>query len=251
MSGFFGVVSKSNCVPDLFYGTDYHSHLGTRRAGIAVHGPFGFANRIRDISNTQFRSKFTTDAVDLSGNMGIGVISDYDDQPLVISSHLGHFAIATVGVIHNTDELVNSVFQNRRTHFSMMGDGEVNPTELVATLINNGDTFAEGIRIAQTSVKGSCSLLLLTPEGLYAARDPFGRTPIILGQKKDDRGNRVIAAASESCALPNLGYEIFRELGPGEILFMPPGGEIQVVRPADHDFRVCTFLWVYYGFPAS
>ena len=251
MSGFFGVVSKSNCVSDLFYGTDYHSHLGTRRAGLAVRGPLGFASRIRDISTSQFRSKFASDAAELSGNMGVGVISDYDDQPLVISSHLGHFAIATVGVIHNPDELVQAVFDNRRTHFSMMGDGEVNPTELIATLINNGDTFAEGIRIAQTSVKGSCSLLLLTPGGLYAARDPHGRTPVVLGRKADSKGNPVFAAASESCALPNLGYEVFRELGPGEIVFLAPGEDVQTVRPADTDCRVCTFLWIYYGFPAS
>ena len=251
MSGFFGVVSKNNCMSDLFYGTDYHSHLGTRRAGLAVHGPFGFANRIRDISNSQFRPKFSNDAADLSGNMGIGVISDYEDQPLVISSHLGHFAIATVSVIHNTAALVQSVFDNRRTHFSMMGDGEVNPTELIATLINNGDTFAEGIRIAQSSIQGSCTLILLTPEGLYAARDPHGRTPLALGRKTDENGGVVVAAASESCALPNLGYELFRELGPGEIVFIAPGGDIQTIRPADDDCRACTFLWVYYGFPAS
>ncbi len=251
MSGFFGVVSKNNCISDLFYGTDYHSHLGTRRAGLALHGPLGFASRIRDISNSQFRSKFSSDAADLSGNMGIGVISDYEDQPLVISSHLGQFAIATVSVIHNTAALVRSVFDNRRTHFSMMGDGEVNPTELIATLINNGDTFAEGIRIAQTAIEGSCSLLLLTPEGLYAARDARGRTPVALGRKTDANGQPVYAAASESCALPNLGYELFRELGPGEIVRIVPGNEIETLRPADAACRICTFLWIYYGFPAS
>ena len=251
MSGFFGVISKGNCVSDLFYGTDYHSHLGTRRAGLAVHGPLGFSSRIRDISNSQFRSKFASDTADLSGNLGIGVISDYEDQPLVISSHLGQFAIATVGVVHNTDALVRAVFENRRTHFSIMGDGEVNPTELIATLINNGDTFAEGIRIAQTAVEGSCSLILLTPKGLYAARDPKGRTPVVMGRKKDAEGSDTIAVASESCALPNLGYEPFRELGPGEIAFVAPGGEVETVRPADGDCRICTFLWTYYGFPAS
>ena len=251
MSGFFGVISKSNCVSDLFYGTDYHSHLGTRRAGMAVHGPMGFSSRIRDISNSQFRSKFASDATDLSGNMGVGVISDYDDQPLVISSHLGHFAIATVGVIHNQDALVKSVFDNRRTHFSMMGDGEVNPTELVATLINNGDTFPEGIRIAQTSIQGSCSLLLLTPKGLYAARDPRGRTPVVVGTKTDANGAPVFAVASESCALPNLGFSPEHELGPGEIVFIAPGEGVKVIRPADSDCRICTFLWIYYGFPAS
>ena len=250
MSGFFGVVSKKNCITDIFYGTDYHSHLGTRRAGIAVHGPLGFASRIRDISNSQFRSKFMSDAAELSGNMGVGVISDYEDQPLVISSHLGQFAIATVSVIRNTEELVKSVFDNRRTHFSIMGDGEVNPTELIATLINNGDSFEQGIRIAQESIDGSCTLLVLTPQGLYAARDRYGRTPPVLGAKKTEDGT-VIAAASESCALPNLGYEIFRELGPGEIVFIAPGGEVTTLRPADADCRVCTFLWIYYGFPAS
>ena len=251
MSGFFGVVSKKNCISDLFYGTDYHSHLGTRRAGLAIHGPLGFASRIRDISNSQFRSKFLTDAAELSGTMGIGVISDYEDQPLVISSHLGQFAIATVSVIRNTEALVRSVFDNRRTHFSIMGDGEVNPTELIATLINNGDTFAQGIRIAQESVEGSCTLLLLAPDGLYAARDRYGRTPLVLGSKRTDDDGVAIAAASESCALPNLGYETFRELGPGEIVRIVPGGEVETLRPADADSRVCTFLWIYYGFPAS
>ncbi len=267
MSGFFGVISPTNCLSDLYYGTDYHSHLGTRRAGLAVLGPNGFASRIHDISGATFRPKFSPDLDTLpAATMGIGIISDYEDQPLVISSHLGMFAIATVSVVKNTAELVRSVFDNRRTHFSIMGDGEVNPTELIATLINNGDTFAEGIRIAQTSVKGSCSLVLLTDKGLFAARDPYGRTPVILGRKRTGTDAATIvqrtlsaapeptpsvAVASESCSLPNLGYDVVRELGPGEIVFIRPDGSVETVRPADKDCRVCTFLWTYYGFPSS
>ena len=245
MGGFFGVTSKTDCVSDLFFGTDYHSHLGTMRGGLATRSGSGFCRFIHDITNTQFRSKFEDDISEMSGNIGIGVISDTDDQPLLISSHLGKYAIVTVGVIQNLKALVEEALHDRRVHFAEMGDGAISPTELVATLINKGDTFTDGLRAAQKAIEGSCSILLLTEEGIYAARDWLGRTPIILGQKDGS-----FAATMESCAFPNLDYEHLRDLGPGEIVLLTPEGVEQKALPGD-EMQICSFLWVYYGYPAS
>lgn len=245
MGGFFGVVSKDDCVTDLFYGTDYHSHLGTHRGGLAVHTGQGCKRFIHDITNAQFRSKFDQDIQKLKGRMGVGVISDTDDQPLIIGSHLGNYAIATVGRIANLAQLVQKVYGLRSAHFSEMGGGEVNSTELVALLINQGATFAEGIEIAQNAIEGSCSLLLLTDKGIYAARDKLGRTPIVVARKANAH-----AVSMESCAFPNLDYEKLRELGPGEIVRITAEGVEGVALPR-HRCQICSFLWVYYGYPAS
>jgi len=245
MGGFFGVVSRRDCVNDLFYGTDYHSHLGTRRGGMAVRQGDQLVRFIHDITNAQFRSKFENDILKMRGTLGIGVISDTDDQPLIIGSHLGTYAIVTVGRIANAPELIKQVFGLRATHFSEMSGGELNPTELVAILINQGATFAEGIAIAQQAIVGSCSMLLLTDHGLYAARDRLGRTPVILGQKEG-----AWAVTMETCALPNLHYEAVRDLGPGEVVRLTPDGVEQVSLPGSR-CQICAFLWVYYGYPAS
>jgi amidophosphoribosyltransferase len=245
MGGFFGVASKTDCVTDLFFGTDYHSHLGTVRGGLATKNANGFCRYIHDITNTQFRSKFEDDVSQMSGNMGIGVISDTDDQPLIISSHLGTYAIVTVGVIQNLKTLATEACHDRRVHFAEMSDGDVNPTELVSMLINQGDTFTEGLRIAQEQIEGSCSIMLLTDDGIYAARDRRGRTPIILGKKDGS-----FAATFETCALPNLDYEHERDLGPAEIVLLTPDGIEQKALPGN-EMQVCSFLWVYYGYPAS
>ncbi len=247
MGGFFGVVSKGDCSLDLFYGTDYHSHLGTCRGGLAVLGEGGFVRNIHDISNTQFRTKFEADIAGMRGVAGIGVISDTESQPLIIGSHLGAYALVTVGVINNLDDIAAQAFHKRATHFSEMSGGGINPTELVATLINQGSTFEEGIQVAQQTIEGSCSMLLLTAEGVvYAARDRYGRTPIVLGRKGDDG----YAVTMETAAFPNLGYDVTSYLGPGEVIRISRDGVEQRVAPGE-DMRICTFLWVYYGFPAS
>ena len=245
MGGFFGVASRSDCVSDLFFGTDYHSHLGTRRGGLATWGKTGFTRFIHDITNAQFRSKFDTDVSRLQGSLGIGVISDYEDQPLLITSHLGTYAIVTVGVIRNAARLAAEAFKKRRIHFSEMGIGEINPTELVATLINEEETFEDGIRRVQEMVEGSCSLLLLTTQGIYAARDRLGRTPVILGEKEDG-----YAVTMETSAFPNLNYRATRFLGPGEIVLFTPDG-VETRRPPLPRMQICSFLWVYYGYPSS
>lgn len=245
MGGFFGVASKSNCVADLFFGTDYHSHLGTRRGGMAVKGAQGVTRVIHDITNAQFRTKFEHDVTRMAGNTGIGVISDFEDQPLLVGSHLGTYAIVTVGVVRNLEALVKASFRKKVTHFSEMSGASVNPTEVVATLINQGDTFADGIRLAQEQIEGSCSILLLTDEGIYAARDRYGRTPVVVGSKAD-----AWAATFETCALPNLDYDIETYLGPGEVVLITADGMIRKKPPMDV-MQVCSFLWVYYGYPAS
>jgi amidophosphoribosyltransferase len=245
MGGFFGVASKRDCVTDLFFGTDYHSHLGTMRGGLATKGDAGFCRYIHDITNTQFRSKFEHDVTLMSGNLGIGSISDTDSQPLIISSHLGTYAIATVGVLQNIHELATEAFKDRRAHLTEMSDGEVNPTEVVSLLINQGDSFTEGLRIAQRAIEGSCSILLLTDDGIYASRDRRGRTPIILGEKEGS-----FAATMETAAFPNLGFTTLRDLGPAEIVLMTPEGIEQKSPPGD-EMQICSFLWVYYGYPAS
>lgn len=245
MGGFFGVASKQDCVTDLFYGTDYHSHLGTRRGGLAVRANGGFTRFIHDISNSQFRSKFEHDILRMHGHTGIGVISDYEDQPLLIGSHLGAYAIVTVGLVKNSEQLVRRAYGKKTTHFSEMSGNEINQTELIATLINQEATFEEGIQRAQEAIEGSCSLLLLTEKGIYAARDKVGKTPIVLGQKEGS-----FAVTMETSAFPNLDYEISRYPGPGEIVRITPDGVEQLKKP-NARMSICTFLWIYYGYPAS
>ncbi|MDH7511881.1 MAG: amidophosphoribosyltransferase [Clostridiales bacterium] len=245
MGGFFGVVSKQDCIHDIFYGTDYHSHLGTKRGGIAVFKPEGFERVIHSIENDQFRSKFDSDIESLHARSGIGVISDYDDQPLLIRSHLGNYAIVTVGAVKNAEELARRAFQTRRLHFSEMSGGEINPTELVATLINEEESFGAGIARAQDEIQGSCSLLLLTEKGIYVARDKLGRTPVVIGRRNDS-----IAVALETCAFPNLSFAVEKYLGPGEIVFLTADG-FERRKPPEEKMQICGFLWVYYGYPAS
>lgn len=245
MGGFFGVASKTDCVADLFYGTDYHSHLGTMRGGMALRDANGFTRVIHDITNSQFRSKFEDDLAKMHGMLGIGVISDYEDQPLIIGSHLGTYAIVTVGRILNLNELAAEAFRGRTTHFSEMDGAGINPTELVATLINREKSFEEGIRSAQDAIEGSCSLLLLTEDAIYAARDRLGRTPVAVGAKPG-----AYCATLETCALPNLDYEIDRYLGPGETVRITSGG-VETLNRAHEEMQICAFLWVYYGYPAS
>ncbi len=245
MGGFFGVVSRQDCVPNLFYGTDYHSHLGTRRGGLAALHEGRITRFIHDITNAQFRSKFEDDIAKLQGLSGIGVISDYEDQPLLISSHLGRYAIVTVGVIQNLEQIAAKLLSKRAVHFSEMSGNEINPTELIATLINQEESFTAGINAVREQIEGSCSLLLLTEEGIYAARDRFGRTPVIVG--KGEQGH---AVTMETCALPNLGYSIGKELGPGETVLITPEG-IEQKNPPGDEMKICAFLWIYYGYPAS
>jgi len=245
MGGFFGVVSKTDAVKDLFFGTDYHSHLGTKRGGLAVMDDKGFTRYIHDITNAQFRSKFDSDIGKMKGKKGIGIISDYEDQPLLIGSHLGTYAIVTVGVIQNIAKLTAKAFIKKTIHFSEMSGGEINPTELVSTLINQEATFEDGIRNAQDMIEGSCSILLLTDKGIYAARDKLGRTPVILGEKKG-----AFAVTMETCAFPNLDFETTRDLGPGEIVLITEDG-VQQRMPPLKKMQICAFLWVYYGYPAS
>ena len=245
MGGFFGVVSKTDCVTDLFFGTDYHSHLGTVRGGLATKHSGGFCRYIHDITNTQFRSKFEHDISRMQGNMGIGSISDTDDQPLIISSHLGTYAILTVGVVQNIDALAAKAFSDRRVHLAEVTDGGLSPTELVATLINQGDDFVQGLRNAQSCIEGSCSILLLTDDGIYAARDLLGRTPVIIGEKEGS-----FAATFETAALPNLNFTRAFDLGPGEIVRLTPDG-VEKMAPPGSCMQICAFLWVYYGYPAS
>ena len=246
MGGFFGVVSREDCVMDLFFGVDYHSHLGTRRGGMAVYSKeAGFQRAIHNIENSPFRTKFEKDVNEMSGVMGIGCISDNEPQPLIVRSHLGNYAITTVGRINNEAELIRSAFQKGSTHFLEMSGGKVNATELVASLINQKDSIPEGIRYAQEQIDGSMSMLLLTKEGIYAARDKMGRTPVILGRKDGAR-----CASFESFSYLNLGYELDRELRPGEIVLMDVN-EVQGLRKPDNQMKSCAFLWTYYGYPTS
>ncbi|MBN2264591.1 MAG: amidophosphoribosyltransferase, partial [Candidatus Aminicenantes bacterium] len=245
MGGLFGVVGRDDIVEDLFYGTAYHSHLGTKRGGLAVGNGTSIVRYIHNIENAQFRSKFGDDVGKLRGRRGIGVISDSEDQPLLIRSHLGNYSIATVGVIRNIDALVDRAFRGKCLHFSEMRGGEINPTELVAAMINREDSFEDGVRSAWESIEGSCSILILTEDGVLAARDKLGRTPIVIGRKPGS-----FAATLETCAFPNLGYEIDRYLGPGEIAALTPDGCETRVGPGPR-LQICAFLWVYYGYPAS
>ena len=245
MGGFFATASKEDCVFDLFFGVDYHSHLGTRRAGLAVYDENeGFDKAIHNIENAPFRTKFTKESNEMHGTLGIGCISDFEAQPILVRSHHGTFAITTVGKINNANEIVDNIIKSN-IHFFEMQNGDINPTELVAAIINQKDNFIEGIRYAQEIIDGSLSMLILTPKGIYCARDRLGRTPIVLGKK--DEG---YCASFESFAYLNLGYSDYRELGPGEVVVMTADGVKTLVAPGK-DMKICTFLWVYYGYPSS
>ncbi|MGN0371427.1 MAG: amidophosphoribosyltransferase [Enterocloster sp.] len=245
MGGIFGVASKQSCTLDLFFGVDYHSHLGTKRGGMAVYGSQGFTRSIHNIENSPFRTKFDGDLDELQGNLGIGCISDNEPQPLLIQSHLGSFAITTVGKINNKEELVQDAYENGHIHFMEMSHGRINSTELVAALINQRASLLEGLLYAQERIQGSMTILLLTPEGIYASRDKYGRTPIVIGKKED-----AFCASFESFAYINLGYTDYRELGPGEIALITPESVTTLSAPRK-EMKICSFLWVYYGYPTS
>ena len=245
MGGFFGTVSTKDCVTDLFYGTDYNSHLGTRRGGMATYDrEKGFIRSIHSLENAYFRNKFEDELPRFSGNAGIGIISDTDSQPLVINSHLGNFAIVTVAKINNIEALEKELLE-RNMHFAELSSGKTNPTELVSLLLIQGKNFVDGIENVFRSIKGSCSMLLLTEDGIIAARDQWGRTPIVVGKKEG-----AYALTSESSSFPNLDFEIERYVGPGEILRVRPDG-IEQMRKPNEEMQICSFLWVYYGFPVS
>ena len=246
MGGFFGVASHKPCIADLFYGTDYNSHLGTRRAGMATYDQLAakFCRSIHSLESTYFRTKFEAELSKFVGNQGIGVISDTDPQPIIINSHLGKYAIVTVAKICNMEELEKKLIDSG-VHFGELSSGETNQTELIALLINQGKTFVDGIKNVYDNIHGSCSMLILTEDGFIAARDRLGRTPIILAKKEG-----AYAASSESTAFPNLDYEYVRDLGPGEIVKVTADGIEQLLAPGE-EMQVCSFLWVYYGFPTS
>ena len=245
MSGFFGSIGKANCVYDVYYGTDYHSHLGTKRAGLAFYNAWlGFQRAIHSIENDYFRSKFSEDVKSFAANSGIGVISDQEAQPIVVNSHLGKFAIATVSKIVNLEELETRLLKKKQ-HFAETSQGGTNPTELVAMLICEADDLVSGIENVFQLVKGSCSMLLLTEKGIIAARDKLGRTPVLIGRKED-----TYAVASESCSFFNLGFETLRDLGPGEIVRITADGT-EVLKKPYEKMQICAFLWVYYGYPPS
>ena len=246
MGGFFGAALREDVVFDLFYGTDYHSHLGTRRAGMAVYcSEKGFDRAIHNIENSNFRPKFEKDLTKMKGHLGIGCISDYEPQPLIVRSHHGTYAITTVGKINNIRELTDMLFSGTHSHFLEMSGGDINPTEMVASLINQKKDILEGIKYVQDMVEGSMTFLIMTPKGIYASRDKWGRTPCVIGKK--DTGYCV---CFESFSFLNLGYTPERELGPGEVIFIEPEG-YEVMIPARKEMRICSFLWIYYGFPAS
>lgn len=245
MGGFFASALKEDCVFDLFFGTDYHSHLGTRRAGMAVYGKSGFNRAIHSIENSPFRTKFESDVNEMEGNMGIGCISDFEPQPLIVRSHHGTYAITTVGRINNVQTLSERILNGTGNHFLEMSGGEINATELVAALINEKDNIVEGIQYAQEMIDGSITMMLLTPKGIYLARDKMGRTPLVVGKKEEG-----FCASFEAFAYLNLGYEDYKELGPGEICVMTPEAVTTLAQPGKK-MKICTFLWVYYGYPAS
>ena len=245
MGGFFGVASKQDCVFDLFFGIDYHSHLGTRRGGMAVYGENGINRAIHNIENAPFRTKFDKDVNEMKGWYGIGCISDYEPQPLMIRSHHGTYAITTVGKINNSERLIQQLFDGGHSHFMEQSGGEINATELVAALINQKENLIEGIRYAQESVEGSLSLILMNQAGLYAARDKYGRTPVVIGKKEG-----AFCISFENFAYHNLGYSDYKELGPGEIVLVTEKDCVSLCEPGK-EMKICTFLWVYYGYPAS
>ncbi len=246
MGGFFGVASKKDCVFDLFFGTDYHSHLGTRRAGMAVYNKeTGFERAIHNIENAPFRTKFDKDVNEMQGYLGIGCISDYEPQPLLVRSHHGTYAIMTVGKINNVEAIVEKLFSSGHSHFLEMSGGDINATELVAAIINQKDNLIEGLQYVQEVIDGSMTVVLLTPKGIYASRDRLGRTPVVVGKKED-----AYCISFESFAYLNLGYVDEKELGPGEIVIVTPESVTSLVSPGK-DMKICTFLWVYYGYPSS
>ena len=245
MGGFFGVASREDCTLELFYGVDYHSHLGTRRGGMATYGANGFSRAIHNIENSPFRTKFERDVAEMEGHLGIGCISDYEPQPLLIQSHLGSFAITTVGKINNADELLNKIYENGHSHFQEMSGGQINATELVAALICKQDSFENGIRYAQEAIDGSLTLLIMTKDGIYAARDIYGRTPLVIGHREG-----AYCAAFENFSYINLGYTDVKELGPGEIVYITPES-VETLVPPRKKMKICSFLWVYYGYPTS
>lgn len=245
MGGFFGVAAEEDCVFDLFFGVDYHSHLGTRRGGMAVYGKDGFNRSIHNIENAPFRTKFDKDIQTMKGYYGIGCISDYEPQPLIVRSHHGTYALTTVSKINNTDELVKKLFGKNHSHFLEMSGGDINATELVASLINQKENLIEGIQYALESIDGSLSLLLLNQAGIYAARDKHGRTPVVIGRK-----DGAFCASFENFAYKNLGYSDYKELGPGEVAVLTPKNCVTLVHPGK-EMKICTFLWIYYGYPAS
>ncbi|MDD3239189.1 MAG: amidophosphoribosyltransferase [Lachnospira sp.] len=245
MSGFFGVAAKQDCVFDLFFGIDYHSHLGTRRGGMAVLGENGFQRSIHNIENAPFRTKFDKDMQEMKGTLGIGCISDYEPQPLIVRSHHGTYALTTISKINNIKDLTDTIFEKGHSHFLEMSGGDINATELVACLINQKDNLIEGIQYALEIIDGSLSILLMNKNGIYAARDKMGRTPVVIGKKED-----AFCASFENFAYKNLGYTDYKELGPGEIDIITDKNCITLVQPGK-DMKICTFLWVYYGYPSS
>lgn len=246
MGGFFGTILKRDCVTDLFYGTDYNSHLGTKRGGMATYDANeGFVRSIHSLENSYFRTKFESVLPRFKGNAGIGIISDNDSQPIVVNSRVGKFAIVSVAKIANMDSLESELLDSG-VHFAELSSGKTNPTELIATIITQGKDLIDGIRLVHEKLKGSCSMLLLTPQGIIAARDRLGRTPIVIGQKEDG-----FALTSETCALPNLDYHILRDVRPGEVVLVTPD-EVKTLSPGKpEEMQICSFLWVYYGFPVS
>ena len=246
MGGFFGAVSRKNCKYDVFFGTDYHSHLGTKRGGLAFYDvEKGFQRQIHNIENTPFRTKFEGDLSKMDGDIGIGCISDTDPQPLLVRSHLGMFAIATVGIINNAEKLVNETFAAAGHYFMVRSSGQVNANELVAALINRCDDLVEGLKYAQSQIEGSCTVLLLTDSGIIAARDKLGRLPIVIGTKEDG-----CCVSMESFACHKLGYKVSYNIGPGEIVKVTADGYTQLAAPGDK-MKICAFLWTYYGYPNS
>ncbi len=246
MGGFFGVASKDDCVFDLFFGVDYHSHLGTRRGGMCVYSKEkGFNRAIHSIENSPFRTKFDKEVQQMHGSFGIGCISDFEPQPLLVRSHHGTYTLTTVSKINNTEELVDEIFKNGHSHFLEMSGGDINATELVATLINEKENLIEGIKYALEAIDGSLSLLLMNDKGIYCARDKYGRTPIVIGQKEG-----AYCASFENFAYKNLGYHDYKELGPGEITVITPDKCQTLVNPGK-EMKICTFLWIYYGYPSS
>ena len=245
MSGFFGCVSKRDCVADVFYGTDYHSHLGTKRGGMAFYDGKDFVRTIHSLENAYFRNKFEDDLPRFEGSrQGIGIISDMESQPITLTSHLGRFSLVAIGRIDNLEELTRELL-GRRLNFAELSASRINPTELVATLVSLGDSFREGIELVQSKVKGSCSMLILTPEGIYASRDKYGRTPVVVG-----RGGDGYAIATESSAFANLDYRVETELKPAQTLFITADG-IREITPGGKRKQICSFMWVYYGYPSS
>lgn len=239
------MASKEDCVFDLFFGIDYHSHLGTRRGGMAVYGERGFDRAIHNIENAPFRTKFDKDVQEMKGNIGIGCISDYEPQPLLVRSHHGTYAITTVSKINNMTELSEKLFSEGHSHFLEMSGGDINATELIAALINQKENLIDGIRYALSEVDGSVSILLMNQAGIYAARDKYGRTPVVVGKKEN-----AFCISFENYAYKNLGYTDYKELGPGEIAVITDESCLTLVKPGE-DMKICTFLWVYYGYPAS